>query len=338
VQALAQSSGLSVAGVERGLSHHLEYDATDDELDDLCARVRPVPHVTVVLSSNVFVAGFRAVAVALAAAPSVTVRPSRREPVFIEALLDEARRRGTPRLWQRVTVQRGLEFSNVLAPGALHVYGTAETLAEAERKVPAGVEIVGHGPGMGVALVTGQDADADALADDVVAFDQRGCLSPRIVWLEGDEAAAVRFGRRLSAALERREMTLPRGQLFPDERSAARRYEDTLAAVGTVLRGATYAIGIAGEEGSVVLPPPGRHMHLAWKRGLAPDAALAHWRPLVTIVGFGNAVPMDHPFVDAVATPEARRVPLGRMQRPPFDGPVDLRARSLKVSSGRGAG
>jgi hypothetical protein len=55
---------------------------------------------------------------------------------------------------------------------------------------------------------------ARALALDVAAYDQRGCLSPQALWLEThDEAQAARFCALLAQALDALADTLPRGPL-----------------------------------------------------------------------------------------------------------------------------
>ena len=55
---------------------------------------------------------------------------------------------------------------------------------------------------------------ARALALDVAAYDQRGCLSPQALWLEThDEAQAARFCESLAQALDALADTLPRGPL-----------------------------------------------------------------------------------------------------------------------------
>jgi hypothetical protein len=53
------------------------------------------------------------------------------------------------------------------------------------------------------------------------------------------------------------------------------------------------------------------------------DALLGPWAPFLTIVG----ADADGDLARAVRAlaPRARKAPLGEMQRPPLDGPVDLR-------------
>src|SRR5208283_100464 len=105
---------------------------------------------------------------------SVAVRPSRREPHFARALVERA---GDPGLTLVEEVDPARLFG-----GEVHVYGRDATIASVRGRVGERVRVRGHGAGMGIAIVSAQarlEAAADSLAEDVVAFDQRGCLSPR---------------------------------------------------------------------------------------------------------------------------------------------------------------
>ncbi|HEY2368770.1 MAG TPA: acyl-CoA reductase, partial [Polyangiaceae bacterium] len=239
VEPLALSTGLSREGVELALARHVETSASDEQIASLLAYAGRTDHVHVVLSANVFVAAVRAIAIALAASDHVTIKPSRREPVFAKALVDAL---ADP----RVTIGEGDGASEI------HVYGRDETIAEVRRAHP-GVRVRGHGAGMGIALVTRDfEEGARALAEDVIPFDQRGCSSPRVAYVRGDAAA---FGRLLFEALEARGREVPRGKL--DEAEEAARWCDTIAYAGTLHRGATCAVGVADVR---AIPPTGRHV------------------------------------------------------------------------------
>jgi hypothetical protein len=84
---LARTTGLSPEGIELAFARHLELDPEAADVDALVAGAGNASHIVVILSSNVFVAALRAVAIARAASPVVVVRPSRREPHFARALV-----------------------------------------------------------------------------------------------------------------------------------------------------------------------------------------------------------------------------------------------------------
>ena len=317
VPAIVESTGLSPEGVELALRRHVELEATDAELAQLVARAGDAARVSVVLSANVFVGALRAFALARAASTNVVVRPSRRDPAFAQALVQAAGLAG----------DRGLRLDDALDvaavdDGEIHVYGRDDTIADVRSR--ARVRVRGHGSGMGVAWVSeGADlaAAARGLAEDIVVFDQRGCLSPRIAFVHGDEARASAFGDALHAELERQAAIVPRGALPAEERAAAGRYVATMTYACRALVGSQHAIGIAPPGAPLVLPPPYRHLHVAACASLAAGAALL--APLAKgVVTVGSD---DPAAARTLAPPWARLAALGAMQRPPLDGPVDLR-------------
>ena len=319
VAAVVDSTGLSPEGVELGLTKHVEVEASDAELALLVERAGDLPRVAVVLSANVFVGALRAIALARAASDDVVVRPSRRDPAFARALVDAARALGDA----RVRIDEGLDVASI-EDGEIHVYGRDETIAEMRSRARPAARVRGHGSGMGVAWIS-ERADlekaARGLADDVVVFDQRGCLSPRIVLVHGDEARAASFGDALHGELERLDVAVPRGAVPADERAAAGRYVATMTYACRVLVGAQHAIGIAPPGAPLVLPPPYRHVHVA-ACGSLEDAkkALAPLAKGIVTLGTDDAA-----SAGVLAPAWARIAALGRMQRPPLDGPVDLR-------------
>lgn len=90
-------------------------------------------------------------------------------------------------------------------------------LLNAERRPPA--RQLAFGPGRSLTIVPQGALPATedlclALALDVAAYDQLGCLSPQTLWIETDDPAlGETFSRRLAAALDRIAVTLPRGDV-----------------------------------------------------------------------------------------------------------------------------
>jgi hypothetical protein len=336
---LPAATGLSPANVARSLSRHLETSVTPDDLALLVARAGTAPRVHVVLSANVFTGVVRAVALAVAAAPVVVVRPSSREAVLAPLL-------------QRALIEQGagtsFELSPALegageAPGRsavepepgdhVHVYGRRETIAAIAARCPPGVTVRGHGPGFGVALVgdaSGQGAaallraEAESLSWDIVPFDQRGCLSPRVALFTGSRDDAERFASFLAEELDRREIEVARGALSDEERGGRALYRQSLQAVGQCIEGTTSLVGLDLEPRTLLLPPSGRHLHIMRtcdvgdiERLVAPHAG--------AITCFGVTAKNRRAAQLVALAPGARSLPIGNMQRPPLDGPVDQR-------------
>jgi len=172
---------------------------------------------------------------------------------------------------------------------------------------------------MGVAIIT-EAADleeaAARLSDDVVVFDQRGCLSPRLALVVGDASRARELGERLHGSLSDWEAQVPRGALSQDEAREGARYEETLRFAGRAFRGEAHVVGVAEEGTALLVPPTGRHVHVMGASSLgAAREALAPIQNLIVAIGTDADLPGGR----------ARVSPLGKMQKPPFDGPVDLR-------------
>jgi hypothetical protein len=94
--------------------------------------------------------------------------------------------------------------------------------------------------------------------------------------------------------------------------------------VGQCHMGPTFAVGIDVEPNALALPPSGRHVHVA--RVADADevlSLLAPFRGAITSIGQLDETSFFAPPVTLM--PGARTLPLGRMQSPPLDGPVDLR-------------
>lgn len=315
-ETLVETTRLSRQGVELALSEHLETGPSTLDLLTLCERAGNVSRVHVILSANVFVGALRALSVARAAAPRVTVTPSRREPAFAQALVLAA---SDPCL----TIEDRLPIESLME-GEIHVYGRDATIAEVRVHAAPRVRVRGHGAGLGVACVSSRadlDAAAFALAADVVPFDQRGCLSPRIVLVQGDMRRGETLCAKLDAALTQAEERVPRGNLEPHEIQEAARYESAIAFAGRAWRDTTHLIGLAPSRAPLILAPAGRHVHVA-AVGSAGEARelLAPVARFVTAVGFDDPV-----FGSEVVSHVVRTSTLGRMQKPALDGPVDMR-------------
>lgn len=335
---IAATTGLSPRGVEWGLCHCLEVNATPAEIDGLLAHSPQAPRSLVLLSANVFSAALRAIALALAASPDVVVRPSRREPAFAR-LLAEA----VPGAFTVVDELRPM------AGDLLWLYGSDATVNEVQMGLAPGVILKSFGDGFGVVVAREQDladapaatwsAFADAVALDASLFEGRGCLSPRLVLAEGAPEFIQRLCEALLTGFERVATLIPRGALASEELAEISWYRECIACLGEWRE--TAAGAVARVEGRVEpLPPPGRVLqvcalgtqvntvnseggsHVNSVNILETVAALAPWLTSVAYVAGSEAG-----FVAALGTaaPQARLCPAGQMQRPPLDGPVDLR-------------
>jgi acyl-CoA reductase LuxC len=317
---LPDATGLSPAGVVLALEHHLETSPSAAEIESLIASVRPARSAHVVLSASVFVAAHRAIALGLASSETVHVRPSRREGQMARLLARAAP--GSFDLVEAIEAKPG---------DVVFAYGADESLAAIEAGLSPSVVFRGHGSGMGVAFVdvsSSTESEIEEacglLCDDVVPFDQRGCLSPRIALVAGAVRKVEQFGEALAATLAVREAKIPRGRILADEAAEAARYRDTMRFAATVHAAGSAWVGVDPCGELSVVPPPGRNVHVARTSDVGASVSpIGHW---ITVAGIFGA----DSFASRVreALPRARKCRLGAMQRPPFDGPADLRDSS----------
>lgn len=103
--------------------------------------------------------------------------------------------------------------------------GADETLAEIRYHLPTRVRFLGYGHRLSLGFITNEMLSkfhakklVAAAASDVVAWDQMGCLSPHVFYVEtGGSVVPETFAEMLAAELERREQVEPRGRLTMEE-------------------------------------------------------------------------------------------------------------------------
>lgn len=214
--------------------------------------------------------------------------------------------------------------------------GSDETIAALRQRLPARARFIGHGHRVSFAFVAAAALTEFNLprlvaraAADVTAWDQLGCLSPHVIYIEaGGAADAERFAGLLAAGLAGRELAEPRGSVPPD------------IAAGIAARRGVYEIRAAHSPGTrlwcsegstawtVVFEEEPRFQHSCLNRFIyvKPAASLAAAlkaadavRRQVSTVGV--AAP-EHTLGDMAAElarwGASRVCPLGRMQEPPL--------------------
>ncbi|MGA2684668.1 MAG: acyl-CoA reductase [Verrucomicrobiota bacterium] len=115
------------------------------------------------------------------------------------------------------------DLENVLFAEAdcITATGSDETLASIRSRLPTRARFLGYGHRVSFGFVArevlshaGGPRIASRVTDDVVAWNQLGCLSPHVIYVQpGGEVSPERFAELLADELERREQTEPRGEL-----------------------------------------------------------------------------------------------------------------------------
>jgi hypothetical protein len=199
------------------------------------------------------------------------------------------------------------------------VTGSDATLAALAARVRG--RLVAHGPRVSVAAVArAADAElaAEALALDVALHDQRGCLSPHAVYVEGDAGG---FAERLAAALDALAERLPRGAASAEERAAARVFAaEAEWEPATALRAGPGGTLVLHEAAAPLRPTCG--LRTLRVHPLARLEALADLLPEGETECVGVAGLEGAPLATALRARGVSRVcRLGRMQRPRLSWP-----------------
>lgn len=102
--------------------------------------------------------------------------------------------------------------------------GSDEMLADVQRRLPRGVRFAGYGHRVSFGFVTrevlggfGAKKIVARAAEDVIAWNQLGCLSPHVLYVEtGGALPPEVFAEQLAEELARRETDEPRGEVAVD--------------------------------------------------------------------------------------------------------------------------
>lgn len=123
-----------------------------------------------------------------------------------------------------------LERTAVEGADAVVVYGGSDTIAAVRARTPTATRFLGYGHRLSFGVISrdalsggGAAASAAEAALAVSTFDQQGCVSPHLFYVEeGGAVSAARWTAMLAEEMEKLEEALPRGQLAPSEAVAIR--------------------------------------------------------------------------------------------------------------------
>ncbi|MFB6240789.1 MAG: acyl-CoA reductase, partial [Gemmatimonadota bacterium] len=164
-------------------------------------RAAGPPLLLQVQAGNVPGVGVTGVIRALLVRSGVVARPSRDEP-GLAALFARSLAAASPELGRTLAVAwwpRGADGSweaFAKCSGKVVLYGGGSAVGALRGRLPAETELVAYGPKLGLAVFLPDAALSDAvraLARDVCAYEQRGCVSPRVAFVpEGRREEAAR--------------------------------------------------------------------------------------------------------------------------------------------------
>lgn len=290
-----------------------------------------------ILPGNIVGVGIWDIFFCLLCKTPVLVKPSLKEPL-LPNLLARSLSRIAPELSGAIAVLPWSGAEAMLTGTALNlcevviVYGTDETIAAVKAKAPPKVRVIGRGDRRSFVLVASECADemiAFRLAHDLARFDQRGCLSPQVCFVEGEKAKT--FARWIAEALEWLANELP-----PPPTEAVRASVTQFRLTGEILGGeaffapdAGYAVLFWSDDLTAwrCLSCPGRVLHVVAVPSL--DVALEMMRPFSnSLQGVALAVPegKGEALATALGVMGVSRIcPVGSLQTPPIEWHQDGR-------------
>jgi hypothetical protein len=300
-------------------------------------RARPGALCVVILAGNVFTAAVRGVALPLLLGIPVLVRPSDDDAAFVQwltrALHEADAALGESLQWVRFPSRDAALSDLLLAQGdTLVAYGSDSTLQALRARLDPRVGFVGHGHGLGAAFVGAAALQAEdaareaarALAFDVAAYDQRGCMSPLATWVAIDQPISPEaFAALLFEALLALGQSLPRGPLPLDVASAQLGFRAVGSLCGRLFEGDGCAVSYEA-EGPLRISPGHRNVQVL---DVASEAALMQvLAPLgvhLKCLGVAGASPAARLASSLPARVAPRICALGRMQLPRLDALQD---------------
>lgn len=343
---LAESTGLAPAMLKLGLDQMISRvggigDLLDRDLGDrrrldgfgpslaapgLQSRAYGPGLLVCVFAGNVPAIPAFDMALALALKSACLARPPAQEPHFA-GLFAQSVAQVDPLLGRALAVERWApdDPTPYAAAGAVLAYGSDASVAAIGRMVPPGVRFLGHGHKIGLAVVAREAADeqtAAQLALDVAMYEQQGCVSPQMAFVErGGRLAPAEFARECGQALARLEQVMPRAALTLAEAGGLRaaRDEAEFAADACFASPGNLAWTVVHKEQAEYGPSPLNRLLRTYavdEIGQVAAVVAPHGSYLQT-VAFAGAPARRLVLADALGKIGVSRIcPVGRAQQP----------------------
>ncbi|MCB9707679.1 MAG: hypothetical protein H6714_02655 [Myxococcales bacterium] len=345
---LPSSTGLSAEMVDYGLEHAVR-GSNVGSLENLQRKMLPsseqIRAVTgqlclVIGAGNVFTAAWRAAVEPLLHGYATLLKVSSQDSIFPKLIHE---------VFMHVAPEIGRAFSIVeFKGGTLHIeqllfdaadvvvaYGSDDTIASIQQRLPLNTRFIPHGHGVGAAyissdyLATTRDLEAacGALALDIAAYDQRGCMSPAGVWVDSNG----RFGAHdvatmlVTHSMPMLSQALPRGSLDIHAATQELQWRGVAAVQGELTVGFDFSLCHL-DETVPWWPTPGYRNVGIWdcKSLDHLSASLVPFGVHLKTLGIAGHADTRRQIASRLSFPLAPRIcPIGNMQKPPIDSISD---------------
>lgn len=290
------------------------FSLVQSELKDDVKPARLPSTVLIIAASTLPASTLRAVLMARLLGARVLLKPAGGQVAIAEAIA-----LADPEVTVRAFAsgdREALDLAIADADSVVALGGDA-TIQALRARVPFAKGFAGYGHRLSVAWLSHFDeASAHNLARDLCAWDQAGCLSPQVAWVEGDVERAAEL---LAEALREVERELP--MTVPPEAASMRHAMRAFAEMSG--RGLlTDTALIAALPTPSFRPSPG--YRALWMLP-ADEASLRSVASVISTIGTDDASRCD--FMSA----SIRRCALGEMQRPPLTWLHDGRPNLLPM-------
>jgi len=158
--------------------------------------------------------------------------------------------------------EAALESCALQRADAVIGYGGREAITVLRDRTPVGIPFLGYGHKVSFGVIC-----SEAISDDdgaltreaalaVATFDQQGCVSPHLFYVEGTDDGAIReWAHRLAGEMARLEEELPRGGLAPGEAAAIRQLRGEIEFASISGRGHELFASPGGTAWTVIFDP-----------------------------------------------------------------------------------
>ena len=236
--------------------------------------------------------------------------------------------------WRRE--ERALTQAALAEADAVIAYGDDETVEMLRRMCRPDARFIGYGHKLSFAVVGREALKQEAVASlaesaafDVSVYDQQGCLSPHVVYVEKGGAVAPRdFAAALAGAMAAYQLRVPRGQLSIEESAQIAKlrgaYEFRSASDKSVAVWASAGTNgwlVIYEEDPMFTPSCLNRVVFVKpvERLERITELLCRFAPNLSTVGIAPLNERAMSFANALADLGVNRVcPIGQMQRPPL--------------------
>jgi len=207
------------------------------------------------------------------------------------------------------------------------IYGSDATISSLRQITPPSTRLISYGHKLSLGVIARESADknlSERVAQDVALYDQRGCLSPQLYYVEsGGAVSPLEFSACLAEALDVLSTRLPKGETSPLEAARIQQLRGTMA-----LKGGRAFSSTKGLAWTVLYDPdpefsPSPLSRTIWIKAVDDLSEVpSHLRSIrksLQAIGIACPKPRQAALVTSLAQlGGCRMCPIGKMQMPPL--------------------